>query len=61
MKWLDYVIRDWRIMKAIPHLSKANVILDIGCGDGELCDAVMTLLLLSFVCSVLYTCIGSLM
>ena len=37
MKWLDYVIRDWRIMKAIPSLTKANVILDIGCGDGEFC------------------------
>ncbi len=37
MKWLDYVIRDWRIMKATPYLTKFNVILDIGCGDGELC------------------------
>ena len=37
MKWLDYVIRDWRIRKALPHLTEAKVILDIGCGDGELC------------------------
>ena len=37
MKWLDCVIRDWRIRKTLPHLAKAKVILDIGCGDGELC------------------------
>ena len=28
--------------------------------DGELCDAVMSILLLSFVCSIMLTCIGSL-
>ncbi len=28
--------------------------------DGELCEAVMAILLLSFVSSVLITCIGSL-
>ena len=37
MKWLDYVIRDWRIRKALPHLAKAARVLDVGCGDGELC------------------------
>ena len=30
------------------------------CSDGELCEAITTLLLLSFVGSVLVTCIGSL-
>ncbi len=37
MKWLDLVIRDWRIRKAIPALAKAERVLDVGCGDGELC------------------------
>ena len=30
------------------------------CDSGELCEAVFTLLLMSFVASVLFTCIGSL-
>lgn len=38
MKWLDRVIRDWRISKALPHISKAKSVLDIGCGDGKLCQ-----------------------
>ena len=37
MKWLDRVIRDWRIRRALPHLAKADRVLDVGCGDGELC------------------------
>jgi 2-polyprenyl-3-methyl-5-hydroxy-6-metoxy-1,4-benzoquinol methylase len=37
VKWLDCVIRDWRIRKAIPQLAKAERVLDVGCGDGELC------------------------
>jgi len=37
VKWLDRVIRDWRVRKALPHLVKYARILDVGCGDGELC------------------------
>ncbi len=37
MKWLDRVIRDWRIRRALPHLAKADRVLDVGCGDGEIC------------------------
>ena len=37
MKWLDRVIRNWRIRRALPHLAKADRVLDVGCGDGELC------------------------
>ena len=37
MKWLDRVIRDWRISRALPRLAKADRVLDVGCGDGEIC------------------------
>ena len=37
MKWLDRVIRDWRIRRALPRLAKAERVLDVGCGDGEIC------------------------
>ena len=36
MKWLDRALRNWRIRKALPHLTKAERLLDVGCGDGEL-------------------------
>ena len=36
MKWLDRALRNWRIRKALPHLAKADWLLDVGCGDGEL-------------------------
>ena len=36
MKWFDRFLRNWRIRKAIPHLTKAGRVLDIGCGDGTL-------------------------
>lgn len=36
MKWLDRVIRNRRICKALPHLAQSDRLLDIGCGDGEL-------------------------
>ena len=36
MKWLDRVLRNWRIRKALPHLAKAERLLDVGCGDGKL-------------------------
>ena len=37
MKWLDRVIRDWRIRRALPRLATAERVLDVGCGDGEIC------------------------
>ena len=36
MKRIDRVLRNWRIRKALPHLAKAERLLDVGCGDGEL-------------------------
>ena len=36
MKWLDQVLRNWRIRKALPHTAPAERLLDVGCGDGEL-------------------------
>jgi len=36
VKWLDRVLRNWRIRKALPHMAPAERLLDVGCGDGEL-------------------------
>ena len=36
MKWLDQVLRNWRIRKALTHMAPAERLLDVGCGDGEL-------------------------
>jgi len=36
VKWLDRALRNWRISRALPHLAKAERLLDVGCGDGEL-------------------------
>ena len=36
MKRFDRVLRNWRIRRALPHLAKAERLLDVGCGDGEL-------------------------
>ena len=36
MNWLDRALRNWRLRKALPHLAKAERLLDVGCGDGEL-------------------------
>ena len=36
MKRLDRALRNWRIRKALPHLAKAERLLDVGCADGEL-------------------------
>lgn len=36
MKFLDRFLRDWRIKKCMPFISKEDKILDIGCFDGEL-------------------------
>jgi 2-polyprenyl-3-methyl-5-hydroxy-6-metoxy-1,4-benzoquinol methylase len=36
MKFLDRVLRDWRIQKCIPFVRANDKILDIGCFDGHL-------------------------
>jgi 2-polyprenyl-3-methyl-5-hydroxy-6-metoxy-1,4-benzoquinol methylase len=40
VKWLDRLIRDWRIREALVHLGGVGCVLDVGCGDGALCRSL---------------------
>ena len=36
MKYIDRLLQNWRIKKAVPHINSGSQVLDIGCGKGEL-------------------------
>ncbi len=40
MKWLDRVLRRWRIAKAAPWIRPGDHVLDVGCFDGSLAERV---------------------
>ena len=48
MKWLDRVIRDWRISRALPRLAKADRVLDYTIiGAGTVITVATTIITLS--------------
>jgi ubiquinone/menaquinone biosynthesis C-methylase UbiE len=40
MRKLDFILRDWRIRKAVAHVRPGDRLLDVGCLDGHLIDQV---------------------
>ncbi len=40
MRKIDYILRDWRIRKAIAYVRPGDRLLDVGCFDGHLIEQV---------------------